>query len=273
MAAQSPLHFDVHGDGAGSGDRPYVLMLHGYLSSRAQWLPNVDALCDVARPVVVEMLGHGRSPSPEESDAYSPEAYVDDFERIRAELGAERWFVIGQSLGAALTLRYALDCPERVIAHVITNSMSAFADDAWVAQVRPGVQMQHDRLLADGRAVLDGHPLNPTRNSRLSPELRAAFEADIALLDPGGVARTGLYTIPDSPVRARMGENRVPTLLVVGERERRFGPQREWAEANVPHLTAVGLDGGHAVNIDAAGAFNECVLAFFRERLAREDNT
>jgi pimeloyl-ACP methyl ester carboxylesterase len=45
---------------------------------------------------------------------YHPDAYVAAFETLRERLGASRWLVCGQSLGATLTLRYALDHPERV---------------------------------------------------------------------------------------------------------------------------------------------------------------
>src|SRR2546427_30665 len=48
------LYYDVH-DGTG----PYMLMVHGFLSSRAQWGPNLTALARVARPVVLELCGHG----------------------------------------------------------------------------------------------------------------------------------------------------------------------------------------------------------------------
>jgi pimeloyl-ACP methyl ester carboxylesterase len=182
------LHYEVHGGDGGHTRVPFVLLVHGFLSSRAQWLLNIDALCEVARPVVVELYGHGRSPSPVEPDAYSPSAYVAQFERIREVLGAERWLVIGQSLGAALTLRYALDHPDRVIAHVFTNSTSALADDGWEAQVRPAMEAQRDQLLANGRETLREHPLNPARNTRLSPELRSSFESDSELLDPISIA-------------------------------------------------------------------------------------
>lgn len=256
------LHYDVH-----DGDGPYLLLVHGILSSRAQWLPNLATLSTVARPVVVELFGHGRSPSPEEPEAYTPAHYVREFERIREDLGAERWFVLGQSLGAALTLRYVLDHPERVIAHVFTNSNSALADNEWVARVRPGLEAQALRLAVDGRRVFDDHPLNPARGKRLSPELRAAFEADVALLDPGGVAKTGLYIVLASPVRTRIGENCVPSLLVFGERETRFAEHAAFAEAHMPMLRVARLDGGHAVNIDAAQQFNEAVVAFLRGTL------
>ena len=253
------LHYDIH-----EGDGPYMLLVHGFLSGGAQWLPNLEALSQVARPVVVELFGHGRSPSPDDPATYAPPNYVAEFERIRDALDADRWLVCGQSLGAALSLRYVLDRPERVIAHIFTNSRSALAEDGWADRIRPGLEAQAKRLAEGGRDVLDEHPLNPLRNRRLSPALREAFIANSARLDPVGVARTGLFTIPESSVRARVGSNRVPTLLAVGEREKQFVPYRECAETEMPMLAVAEFDAGHAPNLDAAESFNDAVVGYVR---------
>ena len=256
-AGEPLLHYEVHGR-----DGPFLLLVHGLLSSRAQWLPNLEALSACCRPVVVELLGHGRSPTPDDPACYTPSSYVAGFERIRRLLGVERWLICGQSLGAALTLRYALDHPQRVIAQVFTNSNSALAEDGWAERVRPAMEAQARRLEEEGRRLLDEHPLNPGRGRRLPADVRAAFVADSALHTPRGIGFTGLYTVPDSSVRRRVGENAVSALLVAGEREERFAPHRRFAERNMPHLEVVGLNAGHAVNIGAAGEFNAAVTAF-----------
>ena len=258
MSTEPPLlHYEVHGH-----DGPFLLLVHGMLSSRAQWLPNLEGLSAFCQPVVVELFGHGRSPTPDDPAVYSPSHYVAEFERIRLALGAERWFVCGQSLGAALTLRYALDHPDRIIAQVFTNSNSALAEDGWAERVRPVMEAQAHRLETEGQRFLDRHPLNPGRSRRLPPEVRAALAADCALHTPRGVAYTGLYTVPDSSLRSRIGENTVPTLLVVGEREERFAAHRRFAERTMPRLEVVGLEAGHAVNLEAPAEFNTAVTAF-----------
>ena len=117
------LYYEVKGT-----QGPYILMLHGVLSSRVQWQANIDALSVFGRPVVVELFGHGRSPTPDKAASYRPEAYCSEFERIRKEIGADKWFVVGNSLGGALTLRYSLTYPQRIIAQAFTNSSSALAD-------------------------------------------------------------------------------------------------------------------------------------------------
>lgn len=255
--ARPRLYYQVH-----RGRGPYLLLVHGFLSSRAQWLPNLAALGQVCRPVVVELWGHGRSPAPDDPSLYHPDAYVEEFEALRRSLGAERWALCGRSLGAALTLRYALAHPQRVLAQVFTNSNSALAEEGWEEQVRPLMAAQAQLLLRDGRRAVREHPLSPMRGSRLPPAARRGLVADLARHDPKGIAYTGLYTIPPSSVRGRIGENRVPSLLVVGEREERFQPHRRYAEAHMPHLEVVALPAGHAVNLEAAEAFDRAVVAF-----------
>lgn len=259
MDATHDLHYEVH---AGVG--PYILLVHGFLSGRSQWLPNLSALSAVSRPVVIELYGHGRSPAPDNEEAYTSAAYVDAFERVRRAVVAERWFVCGQSLGAALTLRYALEHPGVIIGQAFTNSSSAFAEDGWEERLRPAMQAQAERLIGDGRRAIDQHPLNPARNTRLAPDVRKALARDCALHTPRGVAYTGLYTVPGSSVRNLVASNTVPALLVVGEREERFAAHRAFASRHMPHLEVVALDGGHAVNMDAAAGFNDALVSFIK---------
>ena len=260
MAGRQPLlHFEVHGRTG-----PYLLLVHGFLSSRAHWLLNLDALSALCRPVVIELLGHGRSPSPDDPDAYAPASYVTEFEAIRETLDAERWLVCGQSLGAALTLRYSLDYPDRVIAQVFTNSNSALAGGDWARRVLPVMEAQARQLESDGRAALENHPFRPTRSRRLPAASKEALVADYQLHNPLGIARTAVHTIPYSSVRDRINCNTVPTLLVAGDREEGFREQRRFAEQAIPAISVIRLDAGHAVNIEAAPAFNAAVAAFFR---------
>lgn len=157
------------------GKGPYALMVHGFLSSRAQWLPNIDALSAVCRPVIVELFGHGRSPAPEDPADYAPEGYVKAFEHIREKLGVEQWFVIGQSLGAGLTLRYVLAYPDRVLAHLVTNSSTAFSSMDWVQEIRPGTDKMIAAVKRNGAAALEKVAVHPKKARRLAPELKGSM--------------------------------------------------------------------------------------------------
>jgi 2-succinyl-6-hydroxy-2,4-cyclohexadiene-1-carboxylate synthase len=253
------LHYEVH-DGQG----PFLLLVHGILSSRAQWALNLDALSMVTTPVVVELWGHGRSPAPDDPASYSPEGYIDAFEAVRSELGTDRWVVCGQSLGAALTLRYALERPQRVIAQVFTNSSSALADDAW----RHGVEASLPQLVSDietrGLDAVRALRIHPHRARRLPALVKDAIVADADALDLTGLINAFRYTVPASSVRDRVAETSVPTLLVAGRRERVFDSARLFAINTIAGLEVVDLDGGHAVNAEASAEFNTAVIDFVK---------
>jgi len=247
------LYYELHGT-----QGPHLLMVHGLMSSRAQWIPNLKAFTEFCRPVIVELFGHGRSPSPENPEAYFPENYVREFEIIRQEAGLENWFVCGQSLGAALTLRYSLLHPERIKAQIFTNSLSALSDAGENENMERLVRL----MLQGGRGALDRFPLNPSRSRFLDPEINKALVEDINLIDVEGFANNLLHLIPKCSVRNLLREITVPTLLVAGKFDKQFSLLMPIALKNIPALKFIELDGGHAVNIDAADRFNEAVREF-----------
>jgi pimeloyl-ACP methyl ester carboxylesterase len=255
------MRFDVHGD----GDKPYLLLVHGFLSSRAQWRPNIAALSKVTTPVTVDLLGHGRSASPAEPEAYSVAAYVARFEALREHLGAERWFICGQSFGAGLTIRYALEYPDRVIGQVFTNSVSGLSPPM---SNSPRERAVRAAALSDGgRAALKALPFYPRPSKRLPPEYWEDLVADAELADPAGIAQAMSATVPDLSVAADLSRITVPTLLVNGMREAAFQPLRDIAVRDIAGLTVVDVEnGGHSVNIDSAAAFDAAVTDFIGAR-------
>lgn len=247
------------------GNGPYILLLHGLLCSRAQWLLNLEALAEVARPVIVELWGHGRSPVPDQPASYRPEGYLKAFEGIRMRLGISSWLVCGQSLGAGITLRYALRHPEHVIAQIFTNSTSALAEPDTYGGEDRNAEALAEALLAQGREGIEKLPVHPAYARHLGPGVKEALLRDCAIISPLGVANAIRYTLPEVSVRREVMENSVPSLLVYGGREARFRPFRDFAVASMPMLEVVELDAGHAVNAEAADGFNDAVKAFIRK--------
>jgi pimeloyl-ACP methyl ester carboxylesterase len=244
------------------GTGPHLLLVHGFLTSRAQWQLNLDALREHCRPVLIELWGHARSPSPEDSRSYRPDAYLEVFESIRRAVGAEQWFVCGYSLGAGLSIRYALEHPDRVRGHIFTNSTSGLADAQQVADWKANAQQAAQRLLEGGHAALDRIAVHPRHARRLPKAIYNALLADAEQHDPAGIANTLRWTNPELSMRHRLHENQVPALLVCGRRERRFAPMRDYAAENMTNLEIVDLDAGHGVNMEAADEFNAAVADF-----------
>ncbi len=255
------LHVETHGNGG-----PHLLLVHGFLMSRAQWLPNLQALSEVCRPVVVELLGHGRSSAPSDPASYHPDAYVAAFDDIRRALGVERWWLCGYSLGAGLTIRYALTHPDRVFGHAFTNSTSAFADAEQTTAWKNGAADAAAKVEAAGIDAIERMPIHPRHAKRLPKDLYDALMVDAARLSPLGIANTLRHTNPNATIRARVAENTAPALLVCGHEETRFAPHREFARTRMPNLTIVDLPAGHGVNMEDPHGFNQALVDFVSGR-------
>jgi pimeloyl-ACP methyl ester carboxylesterase len=257
MSAQSSeMHIDIHGD----TDKPCLLLVHGFMSSRAQWRPNLASLVKVCTPVTVELLGHGRSASPEPAEAYSVASYVQRFEALRESLGVERWFVCGQSFGAGLTIRYALEHPDRTFGQIFTNSISALSPPP----KGPGHERESRAVTLEqgGRDALKALPFHPRPSKRLPRERWEDLVADAELMSPWAIARAMRITGPQVSVASELRRISVPTLLVNGVREMAFQPLRDLAVREIPHLAVVDVEGGHSINLDQPAAFNMAVEAF-----------
>ena len=247
------------------GQGPHLLLVHGFLSSRAQWLPNLAALAEFTRPVRVELLGHGRSPAPADDAPYRVERYVAAFETIRQRLGAERWLVCGQSFGAGLAMHYALAHPERTLGLVVTNSLSAFSPRGDGERTRT----QRERIqaiTAGGRAALEALRIFPSHARRLPADAKAELVADAAQISLDGVVRSWRVTSPELHMVHRFGDIRVPTLLVNGTWEKRFQPMLAAARPLFPAMQVVDLAGGHSINMEAPVGFAAAVQAFMDNR-------
>jgi len=259
-ADEERLHAVVH-----DGDGPLALLVHGALGSRSYWNDNIGALQAVCRPVVMELWGHGRSPSPAEPERYRPHSYVTEFEQLRVELDAERIWMIGQSLGAALALHYVLAYPAHVIGAVLTNSSSAFSEPAvWAERTETLVEERALEVEAHGIEVLRDSWINPGRSKRISPAVRARLAGEFSEHDATGLANSFRLTNTGIPLGERLAEVAVPVLLTNGTEEGRFQHLLPRAR-QIPDLQIADLPASHAVNAQDPAGWNDAVTRFIRQ--------
>lgn len=251
------LHAVIH-----DGDGPPALILHGALGSRSYWDDNIEALKSVCRPVVLELWGHGRSPSPDDPDRYQPDAYIEEIEWLRGELGGERVWLIGQSMGAALMMHYAVTHPAEVIGLVITNSSSGFADaTVWQERNRTMVAERAAEVEQHGVEILRDSWINPGRSRRISESVRARLDVEFSEHDPVGIIGSFRHTNYSLPLGEALREIAVPTLLTNGIDEERFQhhmPRVNW----IPGIEIVELPASHAVNAHDPEGWNAAAVEF-----------
>lgn len=111
-------------DSAGAG--PAVLMTHGIGESLEFWHRQFDALGPSLRLIAWDLPGHGLSD--ERADAMSLEGQAAVAWQLLDRLGVGRVHLVGNSLGAAMSLRMAAQVPARAASLLLANSAALGAE-------------------------------------------------------------------------------------------------------------------------------------------------
>jgi haloacetate dehalogenase len=136
LAGFEQRHLDVDGVTINvrvGGSGPPVLLLHGYPQTGAMWHRVAPVLTRTHTVVVPDLRGYGDSAAPPagpDSAAYSKRAMAADQVAVMADLGFERFAVVGHDRGARVAHRMCLDHPsavERAAVLDIVPTRHAFA--------------------------------------------------------------------------------------------------------------------------------------------------
>lgn len=242
---------------AGNPDGPPLLLLHGFLSCAAQWDLNRKRLGERHHLIIVELMGHGGSDAPLDPDAYRPRNVLTELERIRSDHGVDQWWVCGQSLGGAIATRYALTHPDRTLGLVFTNSRAAFGI------ARPNVRSVIPDSITSTRDI----GVHPIKATRLPVDVK---ERLVAAADATPLHVVDLVTSHRDAWRSldQLDSLSVPALLVNGRWEKAFQQTLDEVRDAIGHIEIVDLEGGHAINIEQAEAFDAAVIEFIERRSA-----
>lgn len=240
---------------AGDPSNPAILFQHGFLSSNLQWALNWPELSARFYLIGVELRGHGGSSAPTDPAGYECAAYMSEYERIRLELGVDRWVACGQSFGAGLMIRYAEAHPDSVCGLAITNSRSALSEALADSRLsRSLVEWEQ----VDARSL----PFHPVHGKRLAPYLKDRMVAAADAVPARALWGATQVTGPSLYCREVLAALDLPRLLINGKWEKSFQPDRDYVVSNFPDVSVVDLDGGHSVNMDAPDAFNASLTEF-----------
>ncbi len=234
-----------------SGGGPAVLLSHGYSATRRMWDAQHRVLGARYRAISWSMRGHGETESPADPARYSAALTVGDMRALLGHLGVERAVIGGLSLGGYVSLAFYLEHPEMVRALVICDSgpgyRSAEAREAWNARAR------------ERAAALETRGLDALGKSR---EVREAVALHRSAQGLAHAAR-GMLAQEGSRVIDGLASIRVPTLIIVGDRDQPFLAPCEYMAKKIPAARLeVIRDAGHSSNLDQPEAFNRVLLDF-----------
>jgi L-proline amide hydrolase len=273
-----------------------VVLLHGGPGATHDYLDAMRGLAAGGWPVVqYDQLGSGRSTHlPDRgADFWTVDLFCDELAHLLEALGiADRYHVLGHSWGGCLALEHALRRPPGLRSLVLADTLASIPD--FVAECQrllsglpPDVQETIRRHEAAGTtdhpdyaaACMEFYKRHLCRLDPWPEELLRSFRAleddsTVYATMNGPSEFTVVGTIRDWQVVDRLGEVRVPSLIVSGRHDEttprlqetlRAGiADSEWVcfeeSAHVPHVEEperwLEVVGGFLARVDGAGAYS-----------------
>jgi pimeloyl-ACP methyl ester carboxylesterase len=191
-------------------ERPETILFHHGLgaSSRtwAGWLP---VLADRYRIVRFDMRGHGGS-TYAAANALSLETLADDVFAVADAVGAQRFHLVGESIGGTIALLAAIRRGDRIDTLTVSNG----------AHVGGTIQSTQDwqQVIGSGGMVAWSAQMMPKRffEGGVAPAMWKWYEREQASANPDFVLR-GLRLLVGADLSPQLGSVRMPVLLLHGD--------------------------------------------------------
>ena len=239
----------------GEGTGAPLLCLHGGPGSTHLGLTPLEQLGDERRVVLYDQLGSGNSSKPSDPSLWTVELFLAELENVREALGLEQVHLLGHSWGGMLAQEYALTQPEGLVSLVLSSTLSSAA--LW----REESLRLRAALPAEIREPLDAHEAAGTTDDpeyeraifaflhrhlcRLDPwpplveEVMRSTNLEVykTMWGPSEAYPTGILAGWD--VTARLGEIRVPALVLCGRYDEATPLQAETIAQGLPDAELV----------------------------------
>lgn len=254
---------------AGAGQP--VVFVHAGIADRRMWDPQFEAFAERYRVLRYDHRGMGKSSMPP-----GPFALRDDLYTLVRHVGMAPAVLIGCSMGGSATLDCALEHPDVARALVLVGagvSGNALGPSEGMKRLWEQVEELAGKGDLDGaneielRMWVDGVRRTP---DQVDPAVRNLVrEMNLAAFTRDAEHQQGQPQPLEPPAYGRLGEIRVPTLVIVGSDDQPLIVQTaDMLASQIPGARKVVMEGlAHVPNMEKPAEFNQIVLEFLDEAL------
>jgi len=233
------------------------VFLHAGLLDSRQWERQLETCSGRFRAIAFDVRGYGRSPAPT-----GPFAPHEDLLGLLDALEVERAALVGNSMGGAIAIDFALAWPERTAALVLVGSaLSGVSFRAY-----------DEAQAARAEAVWERGDLEAVADVWLEVWAPLGAEGrvrELAYANTGALAHDELEEPGDPPAAGRLAKIVAPALVLVGDTE--VPAISEIAARLAAELPRARLEtmerADHVPNLRRPDEFDRLVLAFLDEAL------
>jgi len=253
----------------GRGD-PALVLLHGFTGCWQDFEGPLDELSASRRVVIPELPGHGRS-ARLPIEEYSLERLTEFLIGFLDRVAQGPCHLVGHSMGGMLSVRVALQAPERLASLVLMDTSAdrlGFVDrDVIELAARTGREAGMERLAEIMRERAADDPNRSAADRRVEAEWgEERFwrwrDERVAAMDPEAYGALGVAMADAGNLEGRLAEIACATLVLCGDQDEPFlAPSRTMAE-KIPRAKLAWIPGaGHQPQNENPTAWLEAMQA------------
>jgi pimeloyl-ACP methyl ester carboxylesterase len=226
-----------------------LVFIHGSGGDHTVWLHQCTQLKNEFNIAALDLPGHGRSEGRGEQDVA---VYVEWVRQILEALAIEKPVLIGHSLGAAISLRYALTYGDRLAGIVPVGGGAAMPVNP---AILGGLKIDPATVIAMAAKIAVAKS-NRDRLSEILMKSMSAVNPDILYGD--------FLACNKHDVTATVSEIRVPTLVICGDEDKMTPPEMSrYLKDHIPGAQlALIRNAGHFVMLENVEEFNRTLRTF-----------
>ncbi len=242
-----------------------LVFLHGYTGSSQDWLQQLPMTWEKYHNIAIDHRGHGRSSAPADAAEYSIKACAEDVYHLLVNRGITRYCLVGHSMGGFVALQLAIDHPQGLRGLVLVDTSSGQWD---VACGYNDYKLKlHEIARTQGLAAAFEYDAqtNPVKVEafKRSPALKESARQKVLQTSLSGYIHVSDSFSAWPAVTDRLGEIRVPTLIVRGEYDHAFIHATDILHAGIVNSKMVIIDNaGHNPHEENSDVFNQVLLDF-----------
>ncbi len=261
-------HYYIHSQ---KPDLPYLVMLHGFMGDSGIFDHLIAVLQDFSNPVTIDLIGHGQTDAPEDSERYELSNQIEDINDLLYQLNPQGTFLLGYSMGGRLALRIALNNNLNLAGLILESTTYGIEDTAVKKDRLRSDRDNAERILNDFHTFVDKWNRNPLFAA--SQPLKEKTEQNLDYIQrrqrPHGLANSliGFGSANMPSVLHQLEDISLPTLLITGQQDVKYstiGSEMSQQIPNCKHYILAGC--GHRVHVDDPDKYANTIQKFIESQ-------
>lgn len=255
-----------------SSTKPHLLFLHGFTGSSQDWMNIIPQIDESFSKIAIDIIGHGNSPSPEESEYYTARSIAKQVDDSIKHLGTNKIVLVGYSMGGRAALNYTFAYPGKVAGLILESTTAGIESESEKID-----RIENDKKLANNilKEGLDRF-IDYWMNIPLFFSQKRLNDSDLENIrqnklkhSPYGLANSllGFGTGEMPSYWESLPELNIPVLLITGELDEKYKNINERMKSLLPDADHSFVnDAGHNVHLEKPSEFIILVNSFLRTK-------